>query len=74
MILLILICKNLFATITCILIKIIKRTRFVCSPFATTHYVTAYKTIHIYYLKKSHDSLNRSYDLKYMWMILLGDT
>ena len=24
---------------------------------ATTHYVTAYKTIHMYYLKKSHDSL-----------------
>ena len=42
------------------------RTRFgyksVCSRFIITHYVTAYKTIHIYYLKKSHDSLNRSCD------------
>ena len=28
----------------------------VCNPFATTHYVAAYKTIHMYYLKKSHDS------------------
>jgi hypothetical protein len=25
--------------------------------FAITHYVVAYKTIHMYYLKKSHDSL-----------------
>ena len=38
------------------------RIRFVCSQFAITHHVTAYKTIHIYYLKKSHDSLNRSCD------------
>jgi hypothetical protein len=34
----------------------------VCSPFATTHYVTTWKTIHMYYLKKSHDSLNMSCD------------
>ena len=27
------------------------------NQFVTTHYVAAYKTIHIYYLKKSHDSL-----------------
>ena len=43
---------------------IINRTRFgyklVCSQFVTIHYVAAYKTIHMYYLKKSHDSLNRS--------------
>ena len=43
-----------------------KRTRFdykpICSQFATTHYVTVYKTIYMYYLKKSHDSLNRLYD------------
>ena len=38
------------------------RTWFVCSQFATTHYVTGYKTIHMYYLKKSHDSLNRPCD------------
>ena len=31
-------------------------------PFSTTHYVAAYKTIHMYYLRKSHDSLNRSCD------------
>jgi hypothetical protein len=30
--------------------------------FATTHYVVAYKTIHMYYLKISHDSLNKSCD------------
>ncbi len=36
----------------------------VCSQFATTHYVAAYKTIYMYYLKKSHDSLNRSYDYR----------
>ena len=45
---------------------IILRTRFdyksVCSWFATTHYVAPYKTIYMYYLKKSHDSLNRSCD------------
>jgi hypothetical protein len=34
----------------------------VYSQFATTHYVVAYKTIHMYYLKMSHDSLNRSCD------------
>ena len=34
----------------------------VCSPFATNHYVAAYKIMHMYYLKKSHDSLNRSCD------------
>ncbi len=34
----------------------------VCNPFATTYYMTDYKTIYMYYLKKSHDSLNRSYD------------
>ena len=27
---------------------------------ATIYYMAAYKTIHIYYLKKSHDLLNRS--------------
>ena len=26
--------------------------------FATNHYVTAYKTIHMYYLKKSHDLIS----------------
>ena len=26
------------------------------------HYVIAYKIIHMYYLKKLHDSLNRLYD------------
>jgi hypothetical protein len=39
---------------------LIKGQGLVCSQFATTYYVTAYKTIHMYYLKKSHDSLNRS--------------
>jgi hypothetical protein len=43
-----------------------KRTRFgykrVCNQFVTTYYVAAYKTIHMYYLKKSHDLLNRSCD------------
>ena len=34
----------------------------VYSQFAKIYYVTAYKTIHIYYLKKSHKSLNRSCD------------
>ena len=34
----------------------------VCNPFAITHYVAAYKTIYMYYLKKSHDLLNRSCD------------
>ena len=36
--------------------------KFVCSQFTTTHYVTVYKTINMYYLKKSHNSLNRSCD------------
>ena len=35
------------------------RTKFdykpICNRFATTHYVAAYKTIHIYYLKKLHN-------------------
>ena len=31
----------------------------VCSQFATTYYVAASKIIHMYYLKKSHDLLNR---------------
>ena len=43
-----------------------KKTRFgyklVRCQFTTTHYVAAYKTIDIYYLKKSYDSLNRSCD------------
>ena len=34
----------------------------ICNQFTTTHYVIDYKTIHMYYLKKSHDSLNRSCD------------
>ena len=34
----------------------------ICSPFVTIHCMAAYKTIHMYYLKKSHDSLNRSCD------------
>ena len=47
--------------------KVIKiRIRFgykpVCSRFVTTYYVTAYKTIYMYYLKKSHDTLNMSHD------------
>ena len=46
--------------------KFTNKTRFdykpVCSQFAITHYVAVYKTIHMYYLKKSHDSLNRSCD------------
>ena len=33
-----------------------------CSWFATIYYVVAYKTINMYYLKKSHDLLNRSRD------------
>ena len=45
---------------------IILWTRFdykpVCNPFAITHYVVIYKTIHMYYLKKSHDLLNKSCD------------
>jgi hypothetical protein len=48
--------------------------KLVYSLFATTHDVAAYKAIHMYYLKKSHDSLNKSCDLKYMWMILLSNT
>jgi hypothetical protein len=43
-----------------------QRTRFgyklICSLFVTTHYVRAYKTIHMYYLKKSHNSLNLCLD------------
>ena len=43
-----------------------KKTRFgyklVRCQFATTHYMAAYKTIDIYYLKKPYDSLNRSCD------------
>ena len=46
--------------------KYIYMTRFdyklVCSPFATTHYIAAYKTIYMYYLKKLHNSLNKSCD------------
>ena len=34
----------------------------ICNPFTTTYYVAAYKTIHMYYLKKSHDSLNKLCD------------
>jgi hypothetical protein len=49
-----------FRAVFCLLL----RTRFdyksVCNRFATTHYVTAYKTIHMYYLKKSHDSLRNN--------------
>ena len=41
------------------------RTRFSYKPvyslFVITHYVTAYKTIYMYYLKKSHDLLNGSW-------------
>ena len=33
--------------------------KVVCNPFATTHYVEAYKIIHMYYLNKSHNLLNR---------------
>ena len=36
--------------------------KLVCSQFATTHYVAAYNIIYMYYLKKSHDPLNRSCD------------
>ena len=36
--------------------------QFVVRLLAITHYVAAYKTVKIYYLKKSHDLLNRSYD------------
>ena len=32
------------------------------SMFATTHYVVVYKIIHMYYLKKLHDSLNKLCD------------
>ncbi len=43
-----------------------KRARFdykqIYNSFATIHYMTVYKTIHIYYLNKSHDLLNRSCD------------
>ena len=28
----------------------------------TNHYVATHKTIHMYYLTKSHDLLNKSYD------------
>ena len=38
------------------------RTWFGYKLFATTHYVVAYKTIHMYYLNMSHDLLNRSCD------------
>ena len=51
---------------SCYTIIKINRTRFdyklVCNQFVTTHYVAVYKTINVYYLKKSHDSLNRSCD------------
>ena len=44
----------------------------ICIQFATTHYVIAYKTIHMYDLKKLHGSLNKlCMCLKYRWMILL---
>ncbi len=47
--------------VTGVLLKIIRfGYKPICSSFATTYYVTTYKTIHMYYLKKSHDSLNRS--------------
>jgi hypothetical protein len=36
--------------------------KLVCNSFVTIHYVVAYETIHMYYLKKLHDSLNRSCD------------
>ena len=32
------------------------------SFLATIHYVVTHKTIHMYYLNKLHDSLNKSYD------------
>ena len=34
----------------------------VSNQFTTTHYMTAYKIIHMYYLKKSYDSLDKSRD------------
>ena len=36
--------------------------KLVCNQFVATYYVAAYKTIHMYYLKKSHDLLNESCD------------
>ena len=36
--------------------------KLVCNSFVITHYVATYETIYMYYLKKSHDSLNRSCD------------
>jgi hypothetical protein len=37
--------------------------KLVCNQFATTHYMTTYKTIHMYY-KKSHDSLRKEFCYK----------
>ncbi len=34
----------------------------VCNQFITIYYVTAYKTIYVYYFKKSHNLLNKSYN------------
>ena len=34
----------------------------VCSHFPTIHYMSAYKTIHMYYLKNSHNLLNKPCD------------
>ena len=39
-----------------------KKDKIWLQTFATTHYVTTYKTIHMYYLKKSNDSLNKPCD------------
>jgi len=33
------------------------------------HYVLIYKTIHVYYLNKSTDSLRKSCDQDYTWML-----
>ena len=42
--------------------KIMFGYKLVCSMFTTIHYVAAYKTVHMYYLKKSHDLLNKLCD------------
>ena len=59
-------CLGSVATLSLSYWTIKSRTRFgyklVSSPFVTTPYIAVYKIIQIYYLKKSHDSLNRSCD------------
>ena len=39
--------------------------KLLCSHFATIHYMTTHKTIYMYYLNKSYDTLNMSCDWKH---------